>query len=140
MNLADRSLALVDMAFRRRFAFTNLYPQINNRWLEYVTQLGYDASIADAYRAALADLNQDIHDDQLLGPEYQIGHSYVVPTERIDTQANVDAPAKTRAWLQVVTDTEILPLLEEYWFDDRDKVAKAKSQLTTALHTESTQA
>ncbi|MGY6464193.1 AAA family ATPase [Corynebacterium sp. UMB8791] len=140
MNLADRSLALVDMAFRRRFAFTNLYPQINNRWLEYVTQLGYDASIADAYRAALADLNQDIHDDQLLGPEYQIGHSYIVPTERIDTQANVDAPAKTRAWLQVVTDTEILPLLEEYWFDNHDKVAKAKSQLTAALHAGSVQA
>lgn len=80
MNVADRSLAMVDYALRRRFAFMTLKPQFQNesfrRWL-------LDRRMSDDLIGLIVTrmgaLNQEIADDALLGENYQIGHSYFCP-------------------------------------------------------------
>ena len=134
MNLADRSLALVDIAFRRRFAFLDLSPEIGDQWLEYTTGLGYDRDVLTAFGAAMRGVNDTIADDPLLGRQYQVGHSYLVPRIRLgEGDGGADTASATRAWLRSVTDTEIVPLLTEYWFEQPDKVAEVAKTLKAAL-------
>ena len=112
MNLADRSLALVDFALRRRFAFFDLEPQLNYTWREWVHE---ESGIPDAFLADIAArisaLNDQIAADRNLGPQFRIGHSHVTPPP--DTP--IDSPQQ---WFTDVVETEIAPLLHEYWFDD----------------------
>ena len=116
MNLADRSLAIVDFALRRRFAFADLTSQLNETWRQWVSGRN---GIAAAFLASLAErvgvLNQRIADDRSLGPQYCIGHSFFTPTH----DSAIDDPV---SWVRNIVDQEIGPLLAEYWFDDPDKV------------------
>ncbi|WP_257159411.1 AAA family ATPase [Corynebacterium cystitidis] len=130
MNLADRSLALVDMAFRRRFAFENLKPEIGDQWLEFTAQQGYNRDVLSQFADAFVRLNDDIAEDSLLGPHYRIGHSYLVPRLKA---TEPDSAEETRSWLLDVVTTEILPLVEEYWFDQPSKVKSVVSSLRNAL-------
>ncbi len=115
MNIADRSLALVDLAFRRRFAFATLEPKLGESWRNWVVQqCGVDPELASGIEKRLSSLNQEIEQD--LGTQFRIGHSYVTPPQRIE-------PGSTRDWFLQVAETEIGPLLEEYWFDS-PKTAK----------------
>ena len=118
MNIADRSLALVDFALRRRFSFETLEPALSERWADYL--LGKfpkdDAALVQAIRSKIDDLNTVIAEDEMLGPHFKIGHSFVAPT---------DSQSDGRAWFTGVIDTEIAPLLREYWFDDRIKAQVA---------------
>jgi 5-methylcytosine-specific restriction protein B len=115
MNIADRSLALVDLAFRRRFAFATLEPKLGAAWADWVVQQGgVDAQLVQEIERRIVILNQQIEEE--LGSQFKIGHSYVTPTDRLD-------PGSTRDWLIRVAETEIGPLLEEYWFDS-PKTAK----------------
>lgn len=109
MNIADRSLALVDFAFRRRFAFATLEPKLGQVWRNWAVENGgIDPELALDIERRIDELNQKIGED--IGTEFQIGHSYVTPAHCIE-------PGSTRNWFIQVAETEIGPLLEEYWFD-----------------------
>jgi 5-methylcytosine-specific restriction enzyme B len=115
MNIADRSLALIDLAFRRRFAFATLEPKLGDVWRNWVVEKGgVDPDLARDIEHRITDLNQKIGED--LGTQFRIGHSYVTPVHSIEA-------GSTRNWFTQVAETEIGPLLEEYWFDS-PKTAK----------------
>lgn len=122
MNLADRSLALVDMALRRRFAFIDLEPQLGIPWVEHVSGRGYSREVLEAFGEQIDSVNQMIADDPTLGRQYCIGHSFFVPLQDLDAE---DPDAATSDWLKQIISTEINPLLAEYWFDQREKVEEA---------------
>lgn len=111
MNIADRSLALVDFALRRRFAFETLGPAFNTAWETHIHQkLPNHPHLVTTIRERVLALNARISEDPSLGPEFAIGHSFFTPTK---TQLSGDE------WFTGVIDSEIAPLLREYWFDNR---------------------
>ena len=80
MNLADRSLAMVDYALRRRFVFVTLKPQYESElFRHWLLERGMDADLVQLIMERMAKLNQEIRDDPLLGENYQIGHSFFLP-------------------------------------------------------------
>ena len=127
MNIADRSLALVDLALRRRFAFVSLEPQLNGPWKTWcVDRCNIAPEVVTLIEQRMNALNEEIGQDRSLGPQYRVGHSYVTP--------QAGAPiADGRSWFKDVVRTEITPLLEEYWFDAPDKVAAAAAKLLEGL-------
>ena len=121
MNTADRSLALVDYALRRRFAFKTLSPAYErDEFATYLERNGVDAELVQRVSERMSDLNQRIRDDQELGSGFEVGHSYFVPT-------GSDEPSN--AWYEEIIDSQIAPLLREYWFDSPDDVVKAVGEL-----------
>ena len=122
MNTADRSLAIVDYALRRRFAFFSLQPQLESSKFEAViTKAGGSVDLVKKIRARIGGLNQVIGNERRdLGPGFQIGHSYFCPVSPISTDAE---------WYLNVINTEIKPLIEEYWFDSPEKVDTLLAQL-----------
>ena len=115
MNIADRSLALVDLALRRRFAFVTLEPKLGDVWRSWVVdRCGIEPGLVSSIEQRINQLNQRIGED--LGSQFRIGHSYVTPTHRLEV-------GSTREWFIQVAETEIGPLLDEYWFDS-PKTAK----------------
>jgi hypothetical protein len=116
MNTADRSLALVDYALRRRFGFIDLEPAFGSeRFSQYLLQEGVPSEIVSCINARMGSLNRAIREDRKnLGPGYEIGHSYFVPSGE---EENLD-----EAWYEAVIATEIAPLLREYWFDQPRQV------------------
>ena len=125
MNLADRSLALVDMAFRRRFAFFDLEPNLNSAWKKYVVnEMNMDRSIAENIQLSIGNLNNEISNDSRLGKQFQIGHSFFTPTVSIKNK-------DSKSWFNEVVESEIKPLLEEHWFDAPEEVEKSIKKLIT---------
>lgn len=123
MNIADRSLALVDLALRRRFAFVGLEPRLGGRWRDWVVKEGgVDSSLAADIENRIAELNGQITNDPRLGSQFRIGHSYVTPPHRLEA-------GSTKPWFRQVVETEIKPLLEEYWFDAPAEAQKACDKL-----------
>ena len=123
MNIADRSLALVDLALRRRFAFIDLEPTLGKTWHDWVQErCGVDSEILVEVERRLNALNSEIAADSGLGPQYRVGHSYVTPPFGVPI-------ADAREWFRQVVETEIGPLLDEYWFDALEKSRKAKERL-----------
>ena len=120
MNTADRSLAMVDYALRRRFAFMTLEPALDSpaftAWLK-------DRSASDALiariRAKVGSLNAVIEKERDLGPGFRIGHSFFCPPE---------GHPPDEAWYREIIAGEIQPLLEEY-FDSRECVEKLVAEL-----------
>ena len=112
MNTADRSLAMVDYALRRRFTFVDLKPQFeSSRFEKHLEELGAEASLISSIVERLSDLNTTIAEDtKNLGPGFAIGHSFFCPPSS-DVAIDED-------WYTSVIQTEIAPLLREYWFDD----------------------
>jgi len=124
MNIADRSLALVDLALRRRFAFVTLEPQLNEAWADWCRDRDFPDDVIALIRERMNSLNETIAADRALGPQFRVGHSYVTPGDDIDDP---------RAWFAEVIDTEIAPLLEEYWFDAPDRARQAAQALRGGL-------
>ncbi len=124
LNLADRSLSPLDYALRRRFAVVELRPQFGPRLRALLATHGVPAALAERLAARLGALNQAIADDPGLGPEFAIGHSYFVPPP-----GPLPAP---EAWLRLVIEQEIGPLLADYW---RDEPATAAAQLRKLRNT-----
>ncbi len=123
MNIADRSLALVDLALRRRFAFIDLEPSLGKPWHDWVqSQCGIDSEILVEIEKRLIALNNEISADTGLGPQFRVGHSYVTPPFGVPI-------SEAREWFRQVVDTEIGPLLDEYWFDALEKSRKARERL-----------
>jgi 5-methylcytosine-specific restriction protein B len=123
MNIADRSLALVDLALRRRFAFVSLTTQLNERWRTWCAeQAGIEAGAITAIERLITELNDEIEADRSLGAQFRIGHSYVTP-------AQGKKLGDARTWFRQVVETEIGPLLEEYWYDNLERAQAAKRRL-----------
>ena len=123
MNVADRSIALVDFALRRRFAFVDLEPALGDPWLDWVSDhCGMNREILGEIRNRLLALNKTISGDAALGRQFQVGHSFVTPPAGKQV---LDA----RAWFRQIVETEIGPLLDEYWFDELDKAQEARTML-----------
>lgn len=111
MNTADRSLALVDYALRRRFAFVTIPPAFSQEaFTEHLAAQGVPGIFAQKIMSQLSNLNKMIADDRDLGEGFQIGHSYFCAR---DPQQPVEQ------WYERVIQTEIAPLLREYWFDKK---------------------
>ena len=122
MNIADRSLALVDLALRRRFAFLDLEPQFNTAWSDWAQKHGsLPSEFITDIRARITTLNQHIASSNTLGAQFVVGHSYLTPHENTPI-------ADSNEWFRQVVTTEIAPLLEEYWFDQQE-TAKEETRL-----------
>ena len=111
MNTADRSLANMDYALRRRFAFYEVKPAFSNPlFIEKTTAKNSQA--LNRLLSYVKLLNSDISDDEALGSGFEIGHSYFCTDDL--TQITDD-------WIKSTVEYELVPLVKEYWFDDRDK-------------------
>ena len=115
MNTADRSLALVDYALRRRFSFVDLDPAFGrDRFMSYLVEAGVAEALVNRIDGRMRELNDAIQRDRRnLGPGFEVGHSYFVPGPEDE---NLDD-----AWYAAIVETEVAPLLREYWFDRPDE-------------------
>lgn len=119
MNTADRSLAMIDYALRRRFSFFEMEPGFNSEGFT-----NYRNSFADETFNTLIDqiklLNKEISEDKSLGRGFQIGHSYFCGREELGC---------TDEWMRSVVEFDILPMLNEYWFDEPAKLQRWEKTL-----------
>lgn len=129
MNTADRSLAVVDYALRRRFAFVSVAPAFQEPAFRAHLN-GLPNALADAVIGRVGRLNEMIRADPSLGDGFQVGHSYFCTG---DGEANPPWLADPQAWWDDVVAHEVLPLLEEYWSDAPDSVQAARQLLGLAL-------
>ena len=122
MNTADRSLAMVDYALRRRFRFITLHPEFSSdAFGKFLSAAGATPGLTKKIVSRMNSLNEVIAaDTKNLGPGYQIGHSYFCPRNAI--KPNED-------WYRRVIESEIVPLIQEYWFDNEQKVKEQRSAL-----------
>jgi len=122
LNLADRSLAPLDYALRRRFAFVGMQPQFGPPLRELLTANQVPAALISLLTERLLALNHVIAADPELGPDFEIGHSYFC--------APPAAPTEASDWLRLIFEQEIGPLLADYW---REQPERAAAQLRKLL-------
>ena len=112
MNTADRSLAMIDYALRRRFSFFEVEPGFDSEgFIHY--QNGLNNETLNELVNKVKDLNREISLDKSLGKGFCIGHSYFCGRD-----------VCTEEWLHSIVDYDILPMLSEYWFDDANKLQR----------------
>lgn len=116
MNTADRSLAMVDYALRRRFAFIRLQPAFaTDQFSDFLNAAEVDEDLVNKIVDRLSALNERIRADRKnLGPGFEIGHSFFCPGD--------DDEGLDDSWYEAIVRREIEPLLREYWFDRPDHV------------------
>lgn len=116
MNTADRSLAMVDYALRRRFAFIRLRPAFTtSEFSDFLNGAEVEEEVVNKIVDRLSALNERIRADRKnLGPGFEIGHSFFCPGE--------DDEGLDDSWYEAIVRREIEPLLREYWFDRPDHV------------------
>ena len=121
MNTADRGLVMLDYALRRRFAFITVEPAFKSS--------GFRALLANANNLkfnkiarAIIDLNKEICQDEMLGKGFQIGNSYFCIRRQVTDED-----------LNRIIDYEIMPLLEEYWYDAPEKVDRWRGKFEVIL-------
>lgn len=121
MNTADRSLAMLDYALRRRFAFFDMSPSFNSEGFKK-----YQQSISnekfDRLIERVIKLNETIETDDSLGSGFKIGHSYFCDLKNVDYQV-----------LSNIVEFELIPLLNEYWYDEPQKLKDWSSNLRSAI-------
>ena len=123
MNTADRSLAMLDYALRRRFAFVELRPAFDSDgFRDYCA--GLDNSRFEALVREVKSLNRAIAEDESLGEGFCIGHSYF---------CNMKRETCTDEALASIVDYELIPMLKEYWFDEPGKVREWSDRLRRSL-------
>jgi len=122
MNTADRSLAMVDYALRRRFAFVSLPPGFESQqFREFLAGKGADSGLISHIITQMIALNQKIANDTAnLGHGFCIGHSFFTPGRSVNP---------TGEWLSHVITHEIEPLLREYYIDKEDEIGAILSDL-----------
>lgn len=123
MNTADRSIAMMDFALRRRFAFFDLVPGFATGTFEAYRE-GLTSPAFDSLVACVGRLNAEIASDEALGAGFVVGHSFLCGLKP-DT-ATPDA-------LRRIVDFELAPLLREYWFDDPGKAEGWAQRLREAV-------
>lgn len=121
MNTADRSLAMIDYALRRRFSFFSMEPafglkSFKDHFEKIATPKG------KLLVAKIEELNKAIENDDNLGKGFMIGHSYLCADDRLSDEA-----------LKAIVQYEIIPLLEEYWYDVSSEVKKWSQILLSVL-------
>lgn len=121
MNTADRSLAMIDYALRRRFAFYRIEPAFASDGFRAYRD-GLSSERFDRLIAVVGQLNDVIAADDSLGWGFKIGHSYFCGIREATPER-----------LAQVVDFELVPLLEEYWFDEPAKVADWSARLRDAI-------
>lgn len=122
MNTADRSLAIIDYALRRRFAFYEIEPAFDSDGFQaIVKRSNHDKFVA--LIELVKDLNEAISMDESLGNGFRIGHSYFCTDKGV-----------TDEWLSSIVKFELLPLLSEYWFDEKSKIEDWTRKLNNALN------
>ncbi len=120
MNTADRSLAMVDYALRRRFAFLTVEPAMDSpEFAGWMKKRGASEALIARIRRNVGELNAVIEKERDLGPGFRVGHSFFCPQEG-------DRPDEL--WYREVIAGEIRPLLEEY-FDSGERVRKLVAEL-----------
>ena len=124
MNTADRSLAMIDYALRRRFSFFEMEPGFDSAGFKKLQSRMSDETF-DALIEEIQALNADIAKDPSLGKGFQIGHSYFCLKKDETCSAQ---------WLRSIVDFDILPTLSEYWYDEPDKVSDWEKKLRGVFH------
>lgn len=123
MNTADRSIAMIDFALRRRFSFFDLKPGFDSdgfkSYQEDIGDTGFDKLIN-----FMKELNKEIQDDESLGEGFRIGHSYL---------CNIDSE-EVEEKIHDIVEYELIPLLKEYWFDEPGKVEKWSNKLRSVIN------
>lgn len=119
MNTADRSLAMMDYALRRRFGFFTITPAFNSNGFQETIKKQRLAKFNEMI-SAINELNEEITRDDSLGKGFLIGHSYFCHEGDEDL---------TDEWLKEIVSYEIVPLLQEYWFDNPSKSEEWESRL-----------
>lgn len=123
MNTADRSLAMLDYALRRRFSFFTMKPGFNTIGF----QTYQDSLKSDAFKkliSCIKQLNSKIAADISLGEGFCIGHSYF---------CGLTAKTATVQTLTSIIEYELIPLLKEYWFDEPEKIIDWSDRLRSTV-------
>ena len=121
LNTADRSLAMLDYALRRRFSFFEMVPAIGTKAFDSMLKIAGNHKY-DSLIKIVCKLNDAICEDPSLGKGFRIGHSYFCTSGKVSDEKLVE-----------IVEYELIPLLEEYWFDEPDKVDSWSEQLRTAI-------
>lgn len=119
MNTADRSLAMIDYALRRRFSFFEMKPGFESRTFQQEITKKNDPVLEKLIKAII-ELNIVIENDDSLGSGFCIGHSYLC---NLDNDYN----------LENIVEYDIIPMLKEYWFDNNDRFNQEAQKLRDAL-------
>lgn len=117
MNTADRSLAMVDFALRRRFAFIQLQPCFNESFKQHLIQRGVEAQLVARLVDKIENLNNTIQSDKNLGTGFLVGHSYFTAMDHGDVN------------FESIIENELEPLIREYWFDNDTLAEKVIREL-----------
>lgn len=121
MNTADRSLAMLDYALRRRFAFYEMKPAFESDGFR-AYRMELDNPKFDRLITCMENLNNAIAADESLGEGFCIGHSYFCDLDDVNDQT-----------LSGIVEYELIPLLKEYWFDEPMKVKDWSNNLRSAI-------
>lgn len=121
MNTADRSLAMIDYALRRRFSFFDMRPGFDSDGFKKYMD-GLNSPEFNTVIEAIKQLNGVIERDDSLGSGFCIGHSYFCNQTVISS-----------TWLKNVIEYDIIPMLREYWFDDNTSFENESKKLRFAL-------
>lgn len=119
MNTADRSLAMIDYALRRRFSFFEMKPGFDTPQFKAYIKKTLDPKLDDLAKAII-ELNKVIAEDDSLGSGFCIGHSYLCNLGHSYNLANV-------------VEYDIIPMLREYWFDNNDRFNQEADKLRAAI-------
>ena len=125
MNTADRSLALIDYALRRRFSFIRIEPAFDSEKFLKNFKEKFDNDYSNIIDI-IKKINDAIENDKSLGSGFKIGHSYFCPNI-IDRKGN-------KKDLEDIIKYEIIPLLEEYWYDDEDTLVQWEDTLNGVIN------
>lgn len=121
MNTADRSIAFLDYALRRRFAFFDFAPAFQSKGFKNYQKKISDKRF-DRLIKVIEQMNEVIREDELLGSGFQIGHSYFCTEQTV-----------TKEWMESIVEFEIIPLLKEYWFEEEKKLMEWSKKLKEAI-------
>ena len=123
MNTADRSLAMIDYALRRRFSFYDMVTGFNTKsFKDYIYNIQNECF--EHVIHSIQELNHVISNDNSLGQGFCIGHSYF---------CNLSSDTCSNEILSNIIEYDIIPMLKEYWFDNEDKFNKQAEKLRNAL-------
>jgi len=121
MNTADRSLAMIDYALRRRFSFFGMKPGFESEGFKNYLDSIQDSRLNKVVNAVI-ELNKSIESDDSLGSGFCIGHSYFCNLRTITDNLLAD-----------IVEYDIIPMLREYWFDNDNKFKEESQKLKDAL-------
>lgn len=118
MNTADRSLAIIDYALRRRFCFFELEPAFEtDTFKNHLITQGANEDLINKIKMKIGSINLEISKDVNLGKGFRIGHSYFCNYSNSDK------------WYEEIIKYEIQPLIKEYWFDEEEKAKNYVEEL-----------